>query len=218
MSADANRPESEKKADRKRANRRRGWWRTRIGALTKIYGGPSRYGDGKLYQFTADDAGREDLRILLDHYAFSNPAKIPAVIEARAPWLTEPERENLMEQVGRFPRHWKSAALAEELRLTEAERVALGGVPTIGAIDVTPEQRKELRKQSDRERKRQKRRAAKVQPRAAYLAANSISRLKPWKKAGTSRATHYRKLRDGRETGPRTIWPAPLEGTRSTRL
>jgi hypothetical protein len=101
--ADVNRPESEKKAEKKAEKRRRGWWRTRIGALTKIYGGPFRYGGGGLYQFTDDDAGRDDLRILLDHYAYSNPLAIPRIIKARVPWLTESERESLMEQVGRSP-------------------------------------------------------------------------------------------------------------------
>ena len=55
--------------------RRREYHRARIGALTKVFGGAARYGDGKLYQFADDDAGREDLRILLDHYAYSNPVK-----------------------------------------------------------------------------------------------------------------------------------------------
>jgi hypothetical protein len=188
-------PESEKKDEK----RRRGWWRTRIGALTKIFGGPLRYGDGKLYQLTDDDAGREDLHILLDHYAYSNPLAIPRVIKARAPWLTGSERDSLMEQVGRGPRYWTSAALAEALRLTEAERVALGGVPTIGAVDVTPEQRKQIRKERNTEGKRRKRRAAGMKPREQYLAA-SKSRPEPWKAAGISRATWFRRQKRG-ETG-----------------
>jgi hypothetical protein len=65
-------------------------------------------------------------------------------------------------------------ALAEALNLTEQERVELGGVPTIGAIDITPEQRKVLRRQRDRERKRRTR-----QSREQYLAVNSASRTKP---------------------------------------
>jgi hypothetical protein len=173
--------------------RRRGWWNARKGALTKVFGSRFRYGNGTLYQFTDDDAGREDLRILLDHYAYSNPQAIQRVIKARAPWLTGSERESLIEQAGRY---WTSAALAEALRLTEAERIALGGVPTIGAIDVTPERRMELRKQRDTERKRQKRRAAKMQSRAQYLAANSISRTKPWLADNVSRATWYRQHRE----------------------
>ncbi len=181
---------SDSESETKRQKRRRGWWRTRIGALTKVFGGSFRYGGAKLYQFTDDDAGREDLHILLDHYVFSNPLKIPGVIKARAPWLSDSERESLMEQVGRFPRYWTSAALAEALRLTEGERIALGGVPTIGAVDVSPEQRKEIRKKRDRERKRRKRR---TNPRAAYLAANSISRDKPWEKENISRRTWYRR-------------------------
>ncbi len=81
-------------------NRRRGWWRTRIGALNKVFGGRFRYGNGRLYQFNDDSGGREDLRILLDHYAYSNPLAMPRVIKARAPWLSESERESLINQVG----------------------------------------------------------------------------------------------------------------------
>lgn len=187
MFAEVNRPESEKKAEKKREKRRRGWWRTRIGALNKVFGGPRRYGDGRLYQFSDDDAGREDLCILLDHYAYSNPAAMPRIIKARAPWLTEPERESLMEQVGRHSRYWKSQALAGALGLTEAERISLGGVPTIGAIDVTPDERRAMRKQRNTQGRRQKRRAAGMKPQA-----DSISRRKPWKAQGISRAKWYR--------------------------
>lgn len=173
----------------------RTWWRIRIGALTKIFG--ARYGDDKLYQFSDDDAGREDLRILLNHYVYSNPLAIPRVIKSRAPWLTDSEREDLMAEVSRSPRYWTSEALAQALRLTEAERTALGGVPTIGAIDVTPRQRRKLRKDRNRIRMANARRAAGAMPRAAYE-ANSARRTKPWENAGISRATYYRRLKERR--------------------
>jgi hypothetical protein len=96
-----------------------------------------------------------------------------------------------VKQVGCSPRYWTSPALSEALRLTEAERVALGGVPTIGAVDVTTEQRKEMRKARNKERKRRKRRAAGMRPQS-----ESISRAKPWEKEGISRAKWYRQRRE----------------------
>ena len=170
-------------------NRRRGWWRTRIGALNKVFGGPSRYGDGKLYQFADDDAGREDLQILLDHYASSNPAAVPRVIKARAPWLSESERESLIGSCP--PRYWDSPSLADTLGLTEAERSALGGVPTIGAVDVTPNERKALRLQRNKQRRQKKRLAAGVKPQS-----ESVSRAKPWLAETVSRAKWYRNRRE----------------------
>jgi hypothetical protein len=170
--------------------RQRAFHRVRIGALTKIFG--ERYGGGKLYVFPDDDAGREDLRILLDHYSISNPLALLRVIKARAPWLTHTERDSLMEQASRFPRIWKSDALAQALSLTEAKRVALGGVPTIGATDVTPEQRAKQRKERNRLQKEQKRRLAGAKPRAEYE-ANSLSHAKPWEAEGICRKTWERR-------------------------
>jgi hypothetical protein len=187
--------------DKKNKSRRRGWWNTRKGALTKVFGSQRRYGGGKLYQFTDDDAGREDLRILLDHYALSNPAALTRVIKARAPWLSKPERDSLMEHVGASPRYWDSPSLADALRLTEAERNALGCVPTIGAIDVTPAERKAAQQQRDYAWKKAKRRNDGVVDRAEWLAANNVSRCKPWDNEGISRAQWYRRRHETGESG-----------------
>jgi hypothetical protein len=188
---------------KKTEKQRRAFHAVRIGTLIKIFG--YRYGGGEFYVFTDDDAGREDLIILLDHYARGNPLAVPRVIKARAPWLSDTEREELLEQVARFPRTWTSAALAEALNLTEQERIALGGIRTIGAVDVTPEQRKQQRKQKDCARKRKARRAAGKQTRPEWLAANSKSREKPWEAEGISRRTYYRRLKKQRGTGPSAI-------------
>ena len=146
------------------------------------------------------------------------PSKIPRVIKARAPWLSDTDSESLMEQVGRFPRIWTSRALAEALRLTEAERIALGGVPTIGAIDVSPEQRKEMRRRRDRDRKREKRRAAGMRTREQYRA--EVKSAEPWKDQGVSRATYYRHLKNGVRLGVSakslTIQPTHLVSSEST--
>jgi hypothetical protein len=77
-------------------------------------------------------------------------------------------------------------------------------VPTIGAVDVTPRQRKKLRKERDRELKSQARRKAGAVQRDQYL-AESRNGAKPWEKAGMSRATWYRRLKEGRETSPSAV-------------
>jgi len=163
----------------RKPDRRQQESRMRIGGLTRVYGFRTRYGGSRLYEFSDDDAGREDLRILLDHYALSNPAAMPRIAKTRAPWMSESERAQLIEQVGRSPRYWTSKALAKALNLTKAERLAMGGVPTICACDVTDDERKAERRRIDRERKARKRRAAGITPHAA-----SASQTKPWESAG----------------------------------
>jgi hypothetical protein len=58
----------------------------RIGALNKVFA--YRYGGTpESYVFPDDDAGR--VKILLDHYAWTNPLAMPRVIAWRAPWMDE---------------------------------------------------------------------------------------------------------------------------------
>jgi hypothetical protein len=142
------------------AQRAQSFQNVRVGDLTKVFG--HRYGGEKLYQFPDGDDGRDDLRILLDHYANSNPLAMSRVVKARAPWMTADERDALLNEVNHAPRRWTAQALANELNLTIADRDRLG-IRTIGAVDVTPLKRKQLSKRRkrdrDRERLRTKRRA-----------------------------------------------------------
>ena len=71
--------------------------------------------------FPDDDAGREDLRILLDHYSVSNPLRMKRIVEAWAPWLVGPQRDALIDDKMRFPRFWKTQELGNVLNLTEAD-------------------------------------------------------------------------------------------------
>ena len=50
----------------------------RIGDLNRIYA--ARYGGREAYTFPEDDSGREDLEILLQHYALNNPLAMPRII------------------------------------------------------------------------------------------------------------------------------------------
>lgn len=159
--------------------------RIRTADLTKILG--HRYGGGSLYVLPDDDAGRDDLQIVVDNYSYSNPAILPKVLKSRAPWLSPAERDKLAAR--RRPLLASAKSLAEALNLTEAERVKLK-IRTIAAVDVTEEQRKELQRQRRRELQR-KRRCK--QTRDDYLEEHRISREKPWEAEGISRRTWYRR-------------------------
>jgi hypothetical protein len=185
------------KARRRHATKeqRRGCFQAvRIGDLNKLY--RHRYG-GEFYVFPADDdAGREDLRILLDHYSYANPARMQKVAALRAPWLTGAELDDFLDEVSRFPRIWKAQDLGDHMNLTEAERCMLG-IRTIGSIDMTPRQRRLQRKARDKERKASERRAKGAKPHE-----ESAARLEPWKALKMSRAKYYRLgLHRRRETG-----------------
>ena len=171
--------------------RQHSFQRLRIGDLGKVFG--HRYGGGKLYQFPHDDAGLEDLRLLADHYAYANPAALPRVIKARAPWLTGVALNEFLADLSRSPGRWMSQPLAEKLGLTEAERRQLK-IRTIGSVDMTSAERKQDRKLRDRARKRLSRQKAGAQSRSRYLASNNRSREKPWVAEGISRRTYYRRL------------------------
>ena len=125
------------KALRRRRTKQRGDYRgpppsLRIGDLLKVY--RDRYDGGP---FPDDDAGREDLRILLDHYSVSNPLRMDRIVAVWGPWLVGPERDALVEEKMRFPRFWKTRELGNVLNLTEADRVRLK-INIIGTVDMTP--------------------------------------------------------------------------------
>lgn len=116
------------------------------------------------------------------------------------------------------PRMEKADALAAALMVTEVERSRLH-LRTIGAHDV--DKRERARRRKERKRKRAKERAARVRAehgamsRAEYLAANSVSRTKPWEAAGVSRATWYRRATASPEPAAEPVRQVgcPLEPT-----
>ena len=164
--------------------------RLRIGELNKLFA--YRYGGDRItYEFPDDDAGREDLVILLQHYGFTNPHKMAGIIKLRAPWMEVDEVVRTLEQVNTYCRRWRAETLGRELRVTKGEWQRLG-LRTIAPCDMTREERKQERKMRDRLRKGLKRRTQGRKPRADYLAA-SKSRTKPWETAGISRRTWYRQ-------------------------
>jgi hypothetical protein len=160
----------------------------RIGSLNKLfayrYGGcPTNCG----WQFPDDDAGLEDLKILLHHYRFAFAHKMPHVMKLRAPWATD----KVLEEVLAHPRKWKSERLGQILNFTGEEwrktRIR------IAPVDMSKEERRDYSRILSNGKRLKKRRTKGMKSRAEYLEANNLSRTKPWVAEGISKATWYRR-------------------------
>lgn len=143
-----------------------------------------------------DDAGRDDLKIALNHLAcLAHPrGHIAHWIEIWAPWLTAAEQREIVPPILANPQRWKADALAWRLRLTKEERTMLA-ITTIGAVDESKAARTKRRRSRDRQRKENARRSQGVLPRKEYE-AKSAAVTKPWITEGISRATWYRRKRE----------------------
>lgn len=160
----------------------------RVRDLGKIL--DSRYGP----TIPDDDAGRDDLLIVLHHLVWltGNARKrILGILALRAPWMATSEANSIAACVLSKPLKWKADVLAWRLGLTLAERRALR-VTTIGACDAPKAVREKLRKVADKERKLAARRSAGAIPRAVYE-KRSLGKRKPWKDHGLSERTWYRR-------------------------
>ena len=99
--------------------------RLRYGALMKLF--RHRYG----YQFPDDDAGRDDLFVLLCVVSLAPSAsdkKMAHTIEMWAPWMSADEAEIYVEHINRLTIYERMPAakeLGERLNLTNAERERL---------------------------------------------------------------------------------------------
>jgi hypothetical protein len=160
-----------------------------------------------------DDAGREYLRELLLPISLGlSPARIMAnIIEVQAPWMSGTEGKTLIEEIQRIPKRNRTPsgkALGKRLNLTNAERERLR-LWTIHPVDMNAAQMAAQRKAKHRARMQRNRQEDGAAPRKKWL-ATSLSKQKPWKAEGISRATWYRReaLRQVRapscetETGP----------------
>lgn len=156
----------------------------------------SRYG----VELPDDDAGRDDLDPVIHHIASQPQAAKRARLwlDLWAPWLTLGEQRKIIADGIASARAWTADQLAWRYRLTMEERTMLG-ITTIGAVDQGKAARAKLRKERDRQRKANARRAAGAKPRREYE-AGALAQLRPWEAAGMSRRTWYRK----RGTGPAT--------------
>ena len=168
----------------------------RIGDLNKLFA--HRYGGNReSYVVPDDDAGLEDLKILLHHYALNNPLAMARLIKLRAPWMNESAAASLLEQIDAFPQKWRANTLGRKLNLTGPEWRALR-LRTIAPVDMTRQERVAFSQALARQRRQARRRAQGKKPRAEYL-AKSLSQTKPWLAHNISRSTWYRR---GKPTPP----------------
>jgi len=122
-----------------------------------------------------------------------NPLRtIPSWLELYAPWMTIAQTAGILADATNRPKFWKAHELGWALKLTDADRAKLR-ITTIGACDMSPQQRAKQRKLVKRLERQKKRRQDGAKPRAEYL-AKSLTAKAPWLDQGISRATYYRRL------------------------
>jgi hypothetical protein len=172
---------------RYRRKRKAGISALRVAELDREFS--DRYGGQLLVD---DDAGRDDVRIMLNHIARrpGDPAPyMVAWLDRRAPWCAGEERAALITRTIAKPLRYRADTLARKIGLTAARRKRLT-IHTIGAVDMTAEQRAAERREQQRLAKEQKRRAAGV-PTIAEARAKRAKKS-PWIEAGLARSTWYR--------------------------
>jgi hypothetical protein len=161
--------------------------RLRYGALMKLF--RHRYG----YQFPDDDAGREDLLVLLCVVSLAQSGadqKMANVIEMWAPWLHADEAAEYLDRINRltiYDRMPTARALGIVLNLTNAERERLRLWP-IKPTDMTDEELTAQRKIKERERQKLRRRSNGAAPKRVAA--------RPWEAEGIARSTWYRRRRN----------------------
>lgn len=126
------------------------------------------------------DEGLMCARIMAHHLGALPDAarRISSWLMQCTPWLPMAEQERLICEVTECRLRWSADKLAWKLRVTDAERSALH-ITTIGAIDLTKDQRKARRKRN---------RAIRDSLRRAKVPKGT----KPWLILGISRAKWYR--------------------------
>lgn len=169
--------------------------RVRLGHVRRLL--YDRYG----FKLPNDDAGNEELRILLHVKAqcYVPERREKALLNEiglLAPWLSDADADRLATEISAKPLMLTADGLGQMLNLDWMTRERLR-LWQIGAIDATAEYRRQRRILRDRERKWRKRRADGRTDRAEYLATHSASRSKPWLAMGISRGTYYRRRARG---------------------
>jgi hypothetical protein len=158
--------------------------RLRLGNLSTLF--RDRY---RGFEFPDDDAGREDLRELLLPVSIGPHADIrmPSVIAAWARWMQPQEATELIDRINMMPMRRRmptAKQLGKRQNVTASLRHRLK-LWTIRPCDISlGELRRQRRREAARERMRRLRQLQGRKPRAEWLATNSISRTKPWEKAG----------------------------------
>lgn len=150
-----------------------------------------------------DVRGTDDMEIVVGYLiAVAGSGFEPSGFAGRfLPWLDLRSKEMASarrvfartQPTAKSPLFFSADHVARHMAVRMVEREALG-LRTIGACDVTPEERKQIatnrKRQKDRQRQRTNRKSSKT--REEYT-LHSIEASKPWIEAGVSRATWYRK-------------------------
>jgi hypothetical protein len=186
-------PDQVRRQERVEARKRRRRFATpaivtfRMAELFRVF--CHRYGGAPLPN---DDSGRDDIRLAFQVLSTTGDAARRMVDVARtwAPWLPPDELADLVADVVAHPRRFKADTVAARLGITTEIRDRLK-LRTIGATDKPAEQRAAERRERQRLAKEQKRRAAGVLT-IAEARKNHAPR-QPWKSAGMSRSTWYRR-------------------------
>ena len=165
--------------------------RLRYGCLIRLF--RHRYG----YQLPDDDAGREDLWLLLQNVSLASAGsekKVRAAIETWATWLSDEEARERIEFLGHLTTYERTPTareLGERLGVTNAEREALK-LWQFKPIDMTDEELAEQRRTKARERRKAAREKLGRPSRDAYL-AKFESKQRPWEALGIHRRTWERR-------------------------
>lgn len=165
--------------------------RFRYGCLIRLF--RHRYG----YQLPDDDAGREDLWLLLQNVSLApagSEKKIRAAIETWAPWLSKEEACKNIEFLAlltTYERTPTARELGECLGVTNTEREALK-LWQFKPVDKTDEELAEQRRAKSRKRKKAAREKLGRPSRDVHL-AKFESKQRPWEALGIHRRTWERR-------------------------
>ena len=177
----------------------------------------NRYG----HELPNDDAGRDDLYELLLTISLGDGAdrKMRHAIGLWAQWMSRDEIAQHIDGINRTPDYLRKRTardLGERWGLTYEERQAWG-IRTVAPCDLTEEEFQQRRKDRKNYRQWLRRRSAGASTRAEWLAANSLSRTKPWAAEDVSRRTWERRRRKQADAG---VVPIKLTnaGVRSASL
>jgi hypothetical protein len=137
----------------------------RVAELGRLFA--ARYKGGPLPD---DDSGRHDLMFVVHHPAHTRDpeARARSWLRVWAPWLGQEEQDELIARAILKPLRWRADTLGRELNVTVEERARLD-LRTVGAADVTKDQRAEELRERRRLAEQLRRRSKGALPRDEYL-------------------------------------------------
>jgi hypothetical protein len=148
-----------------------------------------------------DDSGLQDLWIMANHMAGhpgneqKSRARIVSWCKTWAPWLPADAARALADKAIAKRLKWGADKLGRLLGVTMEQRTRLR-IQTIGSFEMTKAERAAAQIEKRRNRDHARRRAKGSISRADYE-DRSLSKARPWKALGMSRAAWYRAGRPG---------------------